>query len=109
MFVPPSESPGSTTSGGSRVWRPVRWAGLLFLVAMICWAMSDPWGAYGVQLWLELVGVLFGVGAVVLIIAAVVSYRRQRTESLFPEDVIAEPKPRVLWSEGSTKDLNEKP
>jgi hypothetical protein len=94
--------------GASKVWRSVRWASFLFLAAMISWALSDPWSARGFQLWLELVGVLLGAGAVALIIAAIISYRRQRTDSLFREDFIAEPKPRVLWGQGSAWDLNEK-
>lgn len=107
MFVPPSESPSSTTLGGSRVWRSVRSASLLFLAGMISWALSDRWGARGFQLWLELMGVLLGAGAVALIIAAIVSYRRQRTDSLFREDLVAEPKPPVLWGQRSGKDLHE--
>ena len=109
MFVPPSENPSTVAAARSKIWRSIRWASVLFLVAIICWSLSDPWGAYNFQLWLELAGVLLGAGAFALIIAAVVSYRRKRSESLFPEDCIAEPKSPVLWSEGNPKDLNERP
>ncbi len=96
MFIPPS----GTSGGAAQTRRLMCWASLLFLASVIGFFSALPAAAAPYADWLQLAAVLSGVGAAALFIAAAVSYRRQRVESLFPADSLATRDPRVLWSEG---------
>jgi hypothetical protein len=100
MLIPPSDLPGNVAPSRPRIWQLIRWASLLLLATVICLSSSLSGSAVRYAGSLQLAAVLSAVGAVVLLIAAAVSYRRRRSGSLFPADSIADQDPPVLWSAG---------
>ncbi len=97
MLIPPSDISGSATHARPRIRHLIRWALLLLLATVICMSSSLSGSAAHYAAWLRLAAVLSAAGAMALLIAAGVAYRRQKSESLFPADSILEQDPPVLW------------
>jgi hypothetical protein len=104
MLIPPQDLPHDAARFRSQVRRLARAAMALVLTAMICFSASLSDNSAGYAGWLQLAAVLSAAGAVALLAAAAIKYRRHDSASLFRADSMAGSEPPVLWTAGKQPD-----